>query len=216
LWPQFDFSQESGALGFCLKRFEGVMMGFFSDLAGASKQRDRLFELKQSLVASDAWKSLHNSPLFGSGIRLGFAEVDCRRCGKTDSALLLDQSIWDWQTHKVSYSSCLVRGQGVWVAEFQGPQAAKSKALWLAAEYTSFDESTGESWVYQGAEPIRRFEGTSSLEEWILGDFISKGFSLKRKLEKVIIRSDNSERKLRLREYIELEKNWLPPSDSIN
>jgi hypothetical protein len=180
-------------------------MGFFGDLVGASNQRDRLLKLKESLLASDAWRALNLSPLFGSGIRLGFAVVDCRRCGKTDSALLLDQSIWDWQTHKVSYSNCMNREQGLWVAEYQGPQAAKSKADWLASEYTSFDESNGEAWVWLGITPVHKFEDTSSLEEWIIGDFMAKGQSIRRKLAETIMRSDNEERKLELQRLLSID-----------
>ena len=180
-------------------------MGFFGDWGAAARQRDQLFEVKASLTESDAWKEIYSSPYFGSGIRVGFATVDCRRCGSTDSGLLLDQSIWEWQTHKISYATCLKREQGLWVAEYQGPQAARTKAAWLDAEWTTYDQATGEAWVMEGVRAVKKFEGTFVLEEWILGDFISKGQTIKRALTDAIMRSDNAERKLELQRLLAIE-----------
>lgn len=180
-------------------------MGLFADIGAASRQRDQLFQVKASLIESYWWKSLFNTPHFGSGIRITFANVDCRRCGSTDSGLLLEQTIWEWQTHKVSYATCLKEGQGTWVAEYQSKQAATTKKAWLESEWTTFDQSTGEAWLVEGVRPVKKFEGNFVLEEWILGDFVAKGRTIKQLLAAAIMRSENAQLKIELQRLMSIE-----------
>lgn len=178
-------------------------MGLFKDAKGFSQQQDRLLQLKSDLVATEYWSNLYESPLFGSGIRIGFAAVDCRLCGKTDAGLLLDQTIWDWQTHKVSYSNCLLNTTS-WLAENQGPQRPKSKAAWLESDWSIFDENLGTFTNMQGNLSISS-GADQSLESWIISNFLDKGFEIKKILTKLIRGSEMQERIRQLEEHIKTE-----------
>ena len=177
-------------------------MGLFRDFSSAGEQRDRLQDLKVEIITSDTWLHVANSPAFGSGISISFAIVDCRRCGKNDSGLLLDQSIWDWQTHKVSYSNC-VSEQTIWVAENQGPQAAKSKSEWLSGPWTFFDEASQVATKMVGKSVVSR--QPAYLEDWIVIDFMERGFVLKQRLASTIRESAREDLIQKLNQHISRE-----------
>jgi hypothetical protein len=142
--------------------------------------------------------------MFGSGIRSGFAQVDCRRCGKTDAGLLLDQTIWNWQTHKMTYSNCLSDTTS-WVAENQGPQRPKSKSEWLQSNWSIFDEGLSSFSNMQGTRTLS--SGTaSSVESWALANFMENSLAIKRTLAELIRNSDRQEHRRQLEEHIRLEE----------
>ena len=159
-------------------------MGLFGEFRGASRQRERLLQLKFDLLDAGEWTRLVKSPLYGSGIRIGFAVVDCRSCGKTDAGLLLDQTLWDLQTHKVSYANCL-SDSSTWTAEFQGPQRQTAKDTWLSSAWRSFNEDSGQARETLGRKVLssRKFD---SLEKWIITDFMEQGHLLKVKMAETI------------------------------
>lgn len=178
-------------------------MGLFSDFRGASKQKERLLQLKSEIVATALWREIYNSPLIGSGIRIGFATVDCRNCGKTDAGLLLEQTIWNWQTHKMSFATCIAKPL-IWHAEMQGPQRPPTKLEWLSANWSSYDEAIAQASNMEGRQVVgtKQFD---SVEEWILTSFLKTSQTIKRKLA-VKIRTTGPESYLdQLEEFIRIE-----------
>jgi hypothetical protein len=178
-------------------------VGFFSGFSGAGKQRDRLHDLKSELTSSMAWNDITDSPLFGTGIRVGFAFVDCRECMKTEAGLLLDQTIWNWQTHKVSYSTC-IDNPGVWAAENQGPQQALTKMEWLQTPYGTYEETSSIAKTWQAGRKTHEVS-FESLEEWIMKDFMSRGFELKTRLANLLRKKGNADDIEQLEAYLAAE-----------
>ncbi len=132
--------------------------------------------------------------------RVGLATVDCRLCGKTDYAVLLDVTIWEMQTHKASYAFC--SKFDMWTAEAQGPQREKTKKKWLEGAWSLFNPANSLAIAAVGTkteEPVT----FKSLAEWVFADFYNRQSDLKNKL--IQFAKDEGDGHL-LRKMLEMEK----------
>ncbi len=135
--------------------------------------------LHESIPASNVWSELTQVPeLWGDGVSLSFATVDCRRCDDSDRALLLTQHLGAGVQLRVSYANC-TSDLEVWVSEVQG--YASTKAEWLAGPWSAFDETKRLVTRYMGKNHVSSSE-VADINVWIVTDFVQWANALKAKM----------------------------------
>ena len=145
-------------------------MGLFGKSRKLPEITENLFELKNNLTSSELWlESYENPEIWRDGFRLGFANVDCRRCGGTEASVIVNQQLSNSISLVVSFAPC-TEEPTVWVSEVQG--YARSKEEWLNGPWSKFDERDGSvtEMIQNGFVGSTNFD---SIEDWVMTTFIS-------------------------------------------